>query len=158
MDFTRFDDLLTVDIIPFIEGRYHVGGQRKLRGMAGLSMGSLQTSISGFKHPEMFSCLGIFSGFLHDWIQGSLIDMVDRGAGDDQHLEFLKKLKDSKVFDVFFRGIGEEDPFLEYFLGDDELVKASGIQETRVIYPGTHDWNTWRYCIRDFAQLIFREK
>lgn len=158
VDFTRFDDLLTVDIIPFIEGRYHAGGQRKLRGMAGLSMGSLQTSISGFKHPEMFSCLGIFSGFLHDWIQGSLIDMVDRGAGDDQHLEFLKKLKDSRVFDVFFRGIGEEDPFLEYFLGDDELVKASGIQETRVIYPGTHDWNTWRYCIRDFAQLIFREK
>lgn len=26
----------------------------------------------------------------------------------------------------------------------------------RKIYPGGHDWNVWRPCFADFAQMIFR--
>ncbi len=157
VDFTRFDDLLCKDIIPFVESKYRVGQERDLRALAGLSMGSLQTSISGFTHPEMFCSLGIFSGFIHDWIQGSMIDMVDRQQGDDHHLEFLRNLKNPEVFDVFFRGIGEDDPFIDFFLEDDKLIELSHIREVRKMYSGTHDWNTWRYCLRDFAKLLFRK-
>lgn len=156
VDFRAFDELLLNDVIPFVESRYRVGGSREMRALAGLSMGSLQTSISGFTHPELFSSLGIFSGFLHDWIQASELDMVDRAPSDDSHLKFLEELQDKDVFQVFFRAIGDEDPFLEYFEKDNEIVEKSGISEVRKIYKGTHDWNTWRKCIRDFAQLIFR--
>lgn len=31
--------------------------------MAGLSMGSIQTSITAFEYPEYFSYIGLFSGF-----------------------------------------------------------------------------------------------
>lgn len=34
--------------------------------MAGLSMGSLQTSITAFEHSELFSYVGVFSGFVQD--------------------------------------------------------------------------------------------
>lgn len=157
VDFTLFDRYLTEDIIPFAERRYRVGRSKDKRAMAGLSMGSLQTSIAGFKHPELFSALGIFSGFLYDWIQGSEIDMVDRGSGDNSHLAFLEdQEKFDKAFRVFFRAIGDKDPFLQYFEEDDARCEKSGIRQVRRIYNGIHDWNVWRQCIRDFSQLIFR--
>ena len=156
VDFTLFDRYLLEDVIPFIEKRYRAGGKKELRAMAGLSMGSLQTSMSGFRHPELFSALGIFSGFLHDWIQGSEIDMVKRGPGDDAHLAILNDAERfNSMFRVFFRAIGEDDPFLNYFLADDK--RCEGIRQDRRIYHGTHDWNVWRQCIRDFAPLLFKD-
>lgn len=157
VDFTLFDRCLREDIIPFAEKRYRVGRTKDRRAMAGLSMGSLQTSIAGFRHPELFDSLGIFSGFLYDWIQGSELDMVDRGPGDNSHLAFLEdRDKVEKAFRVFFRAIGDKDPFFEYFKEDDLRCERSGIRQERRIYDGIHDWNVWRRCIRDFSQLIFR--
>lgn len=157
VDFTLFDRCLREDIIPFAEKRYRVGRTKDRRAMAGLSMGSLQTAIAGFRHPELFDSLGIFSGFLYDWIQGSELDMVDRGPGDNGHLAFLEdRDKVEKAFRVFFRAIGDKDPFFEYFKEDDLRCERSGIRQERRIYDGIHDWNVWRRCIRDFSQLIFR--
>ena len=156
VDFTLFEEYLTKDVIPFIENRYRAGGSKAKRAMAGLSMGSLQTSMTGFRHPELFSALGIFSGFLHDWISGSELDMTGQGPGDDSHLSFLNdKEAFDAAFDVFFRAMGKDDPFFDKFEADDLLCKKAGIRQIRKIYSGTHDWNTWRQCILDFAQLIF---
>ena len=157
VDFTLFDRYLTEDVIPFVETRYAVGGGKARRAMAGLSMGSLQTSMVGFRHPELFCSLGVFSGFLHDWIQGSEIDMVKRSPGDDSHLAFLEdKEAFDAAFDVFFRAMGDTDPFFSFFEADDERCARAGIRQIRRVYSGTHDWNVWRQCIRDFAQLLFK--
>lgn len=157
VDFMLFDRCLTEDIIPFAEKRYRIGGSKERRAMAGLSMGSVQTSIAGFCHPELFSSLGIFSGFLYNWIQGSEIDMVKRASGDNSHLAFLEDRENfDKAFKIFFRAIGDKDPFLSFFEEDDVRCEKSGIRQERRIYNGIHDWNVWRQCIRDFSQLIFR--
>lgn len=158
VDFLLFDDYLTQDVIPFIERRYHVGGSRQRRAMAGLSMGSLQTSITGMTHPDLFCALGIFSGFLHNWIQGSEMDMVRRGPGNDAHLAILQTPRRfNNAFEIFFRAIGSEDPLYSYFAEDDARCEAAGIRQIRRIYSGSHDWNVWRKCIRDFVPLLFRD-
>ena len=38
---------------------------------------------------------------------------------------------------------------------EDELLDKKGISCIRHMYEGGHDWNVWRYCIRDFAQMLF---
>lgn len=158
VDFKLFDDYLTKDIIPFIENRYRVGGSKQRRAMAGLSMGSLQTSISGLTHPELFCALGIFSGFMHDWIQGSELDMVQRGPGDDAHLTLLQdRERFDREFEVFFRAIGDVDPLKPYFDADDVLCEQAGIRQIRKIYSGTHDWNVWRQCFRDYCKTLFQD-
>ena len=52
VDFKLLENQLLTDIMPYIEKKFRVGRTKKMRAMAGLSMGSLQTSIIGFKHPE----------------------------------------------------------------------------------------------------------
>lgn len=157
VDHRMFEPYLLNDVIPYVEYKYRIKKDKAHRAMAGLSMGSIQTAMITFQHPELFSAVGIFSGFLHDWITGSELDMNDRGPSDNAHLKLLTDAAAfSDAFDVFFRGIGSEDPFLPHFLEDDAMLADAHIESIRRIYDGTHDWNVWRNCIYDFAKLIFR--
>ena len=150
--------LITEDVIPFIDGKYRTVPDRTHRAMAGLSMGSMQTSITGFTHPELFSSLGLFSGFLRDFICGDPArDPVSREPSRNTH---LKALEDPQRFaadhPVFFRGIGTEDHLIRPFLEDDVILEEAGVTGIRRLYEGGHDWNVWRRCLRDFAPLLFR--
>ncbi len=157
VDHLLFEPMLLSDVIPFVEQRYRAGGDRTRRGIAGLSMGSMQTSMLACRHPEMFSEVGIFSGFLHDWISGGELDASHHAPSRNGHLEALRQGEAfRRQFHTFFRGIGDQDPFLSYFLEDDQLLERCGVETERKIYPGTHDWNVWRRCFYDFAQEIFR--
>lgn len=159
VDFTLFEEELLQDVIPFIEKHYRAKKDKLFRGMAGLSMGSLQTCMITFNHSEMFAYVGLFSGFMSDFIQGSPLDMVKREKGNNEHLRFLEnreKFKNS--FRLFFRAMGEDDIFMEYFLKDDQLCEKKGISCIRRLYKGAHDWNVWRRCIYDFSQLIFKQE
>jgi Enterochelin esterase and related enzymes len=150
------EELLLEDCIPFIEARYRVKTDKWSRAMAGLSMGSLQTSIITMKHPDLFGYVGVFSGFVEAF--GML-------APDD--LSYLKELDHKKKFEedfkVFFRAVGEEDYVaLERFASDSKLFAKKDLapQSCPVhierIYPGEHEWNVWRMCLRDFAEYIFK--
>lgn len=155
-----FSDLLIKDVIPFIEKNYRVLADHEHRAMAGLSMGSMQTSVTTFSHPELFSYVGIFSGFLRDFLQGDPeMDMVCRSPSANEHLRMLDNPeKFEKDFKVFFRGIGKEDPYLPFFVEDDALLQAKGVRCIRRMYKGAHEWNVWRKCIRDFSQMLFQDQ
>lgn len=159
VDHTLFSNLLIKDVIPFVEQKYRIKGERTSRAMAGLSMGSMQTSAITFTHPELFAYVGLFSGFLRDFIQGGEMDMLKREPSANAH---LRALDDAKKFEenfrVFFRGIGEKDEFFPLFEEDDAILQKKRIPCTRKVYKGAHEWNVWRKCIRDFACMLFQEK
>ncbi|WP_130838342.1 alpha/beta hydrolase-fold protein [Lachnoclostridium sp. Marseille-P6806] len=158
VDHLLLEPMLLRDVIPFVEGRYHAGRSKDKRGMAGLSMGSMQTSMIVMRHPELFSEVGIFSGFLQDWISGSELDMSGHAENKNAHLAAMKDSERfNHYFHTLFRSIGDKDPFMEFFLEDDRLCEENQIQCTRMIYHGAHDWNVWRECFRDFAKRIFRQ-
>lgn len=140
----RFHEFLIRDVMPYVEVRYHVSAGRENRVMAGLSMGSIQTSRTSFFHPDLFRAVGLFSGFLSDPL----------GVHND-HLtqECMAAFRESGTY--MFRSIGDEDPFMPVFLHDDEIAATAGIRCDRRIYHGTHDWNVWRQCFADFVQLVF---
>lgn len=84
--------------------------------MAGLSMGSIQTSITAFEYPEYFSYIGLFSGFLRDFIQGDKIQTGQRGKASDKHLRILDSKETFKNnLKIFFRAMGENDIFTRSF-------------------------------------------
>ena len=152
-----YGQMLVEEILPMLEKKYQFGGSKEKRGMAGLSMGSVQTTRIICEHPELFSEVGIFSGFLRDRIVGDEEHdgIVPKSCGQS----YLKAMDDeafNTYFHTFFRCIGDEDWFLPRFLEEDEIIQTKGVRETRKIYHGGHDWNVWRPCFADFAQMIFR--
>ena len=142
-----FPQVLLTDLIPFIEAHYPVLCDKWHRAMAGLSMGSYQTSLVTLSHPELFGYAGVFSGFLRaPW-----------GDGPEKHLAILD---DGEAFNtnyrVFYRAMGTEDQFFDSFRKDDDMLKDKPAHMLRRTFPGGHDWGVWRRCIHDFLPLIFR--
>lgn len=140
-------ELLRKEIIPFVECNYRTVPDKEHRGMAGLSMGSLQTSMLSFTHPELFDYIGIFSGFVQDLLTGSADHVTE------EKLSFFAGEQK-----MFFRAMGDEDIYFEYFEKDDKLLERYQIPCIRKIYHGKHEWKIWRQCFCDFVQMIFKEK
>jgi enterochelin esterase-like enzyme len=150
------EPLLLNDCIPYIESNYRVLTDKWNRAMAGLSMGSMQTSVITLSHPDMFGYAGIFSGFLGKL--GGITDTVNEHFKAFDDLEALKK-----NYKVFFRAMGDKDDFFGQFKAEGEMLVEKGLQagtgweaHREVIYPGAHDWNVWRPSVRDYLQLIFK--
>ena len=145
--FSLFPRILLEDLMPFIEGEYNVLADKAHRAMAGLSMGSFQTSLVTLTHPQLFDYAGIFSGFLRS----------PRHEIDDSHLALLDDPERFKAaFKVFYRAMGTEDQFFDNFLADDALLEKKGVSPIRRTFPGGHDWSVWRRCIHDFLPMLFR--
>ena len=134
------------ELIPYVENKYRTYGDKEHRAMAGLSMGSLQTSITAFEHSELFSYVGVFSGFVQDIL-----------TQNQSHLTEKNKESFRGNNKLFFRGIGAEDRFIDFFKSDDEFLEKSKIKCERKIYKGDHEWKVWRRCLYDFAQLILEK-
>ncbi len=139
---------LVEDIIPFIEKTYRVKSGRENRALAGLSMGSMQTSITVGNHPELFAWAGLFSGFMHD---------LTDGEPENSHLETMKAPDFNENMHLFFRAMGRQDEFWDKFAADDVFCDEHHINCVRKEYEGGHDWNVWRKCIRDFLSLVFQK-
>lgn len=154
-DFSSFSRMLLEEVIPFVEENYRVIAEKKGRAMAGLSMGSEQTSVIGLTNPDVFCALGLFSGFVRMDTKTPFFSCP--------HLRVLEHQPDyiRNHFDVFFRSIGAKDVYLPIFLDDrahlDELGAGGFDGYREVIYDGlTHDWGAFRRGMRDFAQMIFK--
>ncbi len=146
-DPTLFPRVLLHDLIPFIENRYPVYTDKWHRAMAGLSMGSFQTSLTTLTHPDLFGYAGVFSGFLRS----------PREGFSNSHLAILDtpdRFRDA--FRVFFRAMGTDDTYFNAFLKDDALIENKNVPMLRRTYPGGHDWGVWRRCIHDFLPLLFQ--
>lgn len=157
VDFATFERMLLEDCMPFIEKNYRVLADKAHRAMAGLSMGSMQTSVVGLTHPEQFDYLGLFSGFMRLG-EGQSVNFADW-----PHLAALARdpgyIRDN--YRLFFRAMGDCDRFYAAFVEDSEQLELLGSDRlpgyvARTYVGMTHDWGAFRRGLRDFAQLIFR--
>lgn len=145
-----FDSMLVQDCIPFIEKKYRVKPGDKNRAIAGLSMGSYQTVMTGFRHLGMFPYMGVFSGSLdRRWYCD-----FDHNKVFEDPKDFCEKMK------CLFFGIGEqEDALIQNMSGYyHKLTEEKGITVVWYTCPGYHEWTVWRKCLYEFAQLIFRDE
>lgn len=143
----RLEGMLINEVIPFIDKKYRTIPQGKYRAIVGLSMGSMQTSMIGFKRSELFSYIGIFSGFIENFLTNENSHMKP-----EYFIEFKKNNR------LCFRAIGDKDVFMEHFLLDDKLLEKNQISCVRKIYDGMHEWKVWRRCFVDFVQLLFQDE
>jgi enterochelin esterase-like enzyme len=155
-DFDGIEGIITEDCRKFIEDKYRVKTDKWSRAIAGLSLGSMQASYIGLRHPELFGSIGSFTYM-------RLRDRDNTFEGNPH----LNALKDYDKFwsehDLLFRSIGGEEAHLHEFQDDDAFIESYGIDKNegyvRHIYPGqVHNWNCWRRALNDFTQVVFKKK
>ena len=143
--FDRFEQLLVEEVIPYVDSHFRTMADPAYRAMAGLSMGSMQTSYISLLHPELFCYVGLFSGFVRNFL-----------TGENEHLEKLDGYRDR--LKLYFRGMGDRDPFLPNFFEDDALLAGHDVSCIRKIYSGAHEWKVWQQCFHDFIKILFKKE
>lgn len=136
MTVSDYTSLVLNDLIPLLENSYKIKTGKMNMAVAGLSMGSYQASDLGFGNLGKFAYVGVFSG------------------GTDMPLYSLySKINDS--IEVLFNGYGSTD---ELNLGEsfESSLNSSKTNHINAIYPGGHEWQVWRKCLNQFAQLLFK--
>ena len=155
-----FEQSLLNCVIPFIEKKYRVKADKWHRGIAGFSMGSMQSSLIGLHNMDKFAYIGLLSGFMRR-VGGAEKDK-DKSLEVNNHLlAMFDRENFEKEIKLFFRGIGSKDGTKMAFDIDDELLAENGMTGCPVLerfvaegYP--HDWGTMRILFTEFAQKVFK--
>ncbi len=136
MTVSDYSSLVLNDLIPLLEKSYKVKTGKMNMAVAGLSMGSYQASDLGFGNLSKFAYVGVFSG------------------GTDMNLISLhNKINDS--IEVLFNGYGSSDE-LNLGLSFEGLLNYSKTNHVNAVFSGGHEWQVWRKCLNQFAQLLFK--
>jgi len=134
-----FETVLVDELIPYIDANFRTLADQPHRGMAGLSMGGMETHSITLKHLDVFSHIGLFSGGV---ISPS---DVENTAG------FKDKVK------VVFASCGSREQPANINSNHDALDKI-GVKNTAFISQDTaHEFLTWRRSLREFAPLLFQD-
>ena len=155
----RWEDYITQEVIPFVDGAYRTRAERSGRGVSGLSMGGYGACMLGLRHPELFAtvashsgALGILSGKKRGGI-GERIDEVfgpaDSSTRKDYDLSDLVKqrVRDGQLPHLYL-DCGSQDSFLaanRHFVA--ELAEQRVAYEYREL-PGGHNFDYWRTHVR----------
>jgi len=135
--FANFENDLIHDLIPFIEKKYSVYGDRSHRGMCGLSMGGGQSLNFGLSHSDLFSCAGAFSPAPNT---------------DISKFNFENKNNIPIIYIV----CGESDDLIFVSERVDSFLSSQKIPHIYKTMPGNHEWSVWKEGLRSFVQIIFK--
>ena len=146
-----FPDVLVKEIIPMVDKNFRTIDDRDHRAMAGLSMGGFQTFQTTMTNLDKFAYVGGFSGagFMQP---GNDITKMYNGVFADA-AAFNKKVK------VLYISMGTAEParMQTTVRGFHEALQKAGINQVYYESPGTsHEWQSWRRSLNQFASLIFK--
>jgi len=144
---SAFERVLLNDLIPTIDARYRTRPDRESRALAGLSMGSSQALQIGTASLDRFAWLGLFS--------------LGRAIGGDWATAYNGAFARPDDFGsrvrLFWISAGSQEArFVQSLQESAAALRSHGIAVTTYISEGTsHEWQTWRRALHEFAQRLF---
>jgi S-formylglutathione hydrolase FrmB len=151
----NYEDFFLKEFIPEIERKFHAGGLRSRRAIAGISMGGFGALRTAFKYPQIFTAVAAHSA--------ALIEKMPRGAENTPVGMILGNVFGSPFDPAYwesqspfafartgnFRGLkiyfdcGDQDSYgFDAGARDlDALLTKRKVAHEFHIYPGSHDWN-----------------
>ncbi len=148
-DYRAFEDVLVGELIPAIDRHFRTFADPEHRAMAGLSMGAMQTFQIGLSHLDTFSNIGVFSlPPIDEFDVKTSYDGVFRDAPT-----FNRKVR------LLWLGAGTaEQRFVLAIREIDKQLTDAGIEHVSFESEETsHEWQTWRRSLRNFAPRLFQE-
>jgi enterochelin esterase family protein len=150
-----FEDDMTQVLIPYIDSTFRTMPNREHRAMAGLSMGGMQTFHVTFNHLDLFSYIGGFSGATGPLVLGN--EKLDTKTA------YNGALADPAAFanrvHLLWLGVGTEEPAMMRagLVRLHQLLADANVKHVFYESPGTsHEWQTWRRDLNEFAPKLFQ--
>ena len=148
MDREQGEAYLVSDIIPYIEGNYHVYTDSEHRAVAGSSRGGVAASTLWIT-PEtsgLFSFYGLFSGMNKEYFENDAYELSDE---EKTMLSGAKVLLGGGLTD--FNMFANEDKNSTSIYRANHWLGERGVEHGYMYVPGGHTWTTWIQLMEAFA-------
>lgn len=168
-----FGDVVAHDLIPFVDNHYRTLADRDHRAVAGTSAGGAMALITGLKHIDQFSWIGLLSPALAS-VPGTKItiplpaDAASRRGPDLGVSIDIAKFRDyfpvltpslNARLHLLYLSVGGDEGLLEEELAGRKAFDESGVHYTWVMRPHYgHEWAFWRQDLIEFSQILFKSK
>lgn len=136
-----FEQDLLNDIIPFVESRYSVRGDREHRALAGMSMGGGQTLNFGLSHLDRFA-----------WIAAVAPAPNTRPAP-----ELVSDPTALRSLQLLWLGVGNRDALIRVSLGVHAHLLEHGVPHVWRVDENGHDTAAMSSNLYHFAQRLFKD-
>ncbi|QEH42336.1 esterase family protein [Chitinophaga sp. XS-30] len=139
--FAVFEQDLLNDLIPFIEKKYPVYGDREHRAIAGLSMGGGQSLNFGLGNLDRFAWVGGFSSAPNTRPPDQLVPDPEAAR---------KQLK------LLWISCGDNDNLITFSKRTHDYLQEKKVPHVYYIEPGGHDFKVWKNGLYMFSQFLFK--
>jgi enterochelin esterase-like enzyme len=143
--FDEFGQILTAELIPYIDKNFRTIPDRDHRAFAGLSMGGAQAFRLGLGHLDMFAYLGAFSAAVAN------LDFAKDYDGRLADPQINKQLK------LLWMGVGKQDGLHDGLFAIHQNLEKANVKHVWVESEGGHVWGEWRGYLAEFAPLLFQD-
>lgn len=156
MDGWAYETFFYTELIPTVEARYHIYGDRQHRAVSGLSMGGGGSTVYAQRHPDMFSSCYAMSAWQ---TSGSCplnpddkATYVTNAVHDHSSIEYVRRADEPTKADLrtvrWFLDVGDDD-----FLLDQNLELYGEMRRQRIpcelrVRNGGHTWEYWHTALR----------
>ncbi len=144
-----FEDVITKDLIPLVDATFRTCANREHRAIAGLSMGGGQALKIGLTHLDQFSAIASFSGVRDTDIKTAYNGVfADPGAFDQK----------VKLLYLHSGTVGMDANIHKSAAALTDALQKSGVKHVvmRDSEGLSHEWQTWRDALFDFAPRLFK--
>ncbi len=163
----KYEDFFFKELMPYVEKKYRIKGEKRYRAVAGLSMGGGGSFMYALHHPELFSSACPLSAYVGPLTLEQLKAQI-KGSGKkyteaevktyfENHnaVELIKKMPVKDLKSVrWFIDCGDDDFLFEgNSLAHIELKKKEIPHEYRV-RDGAHNWTYWRESLPQVLKFV----
>ncbi len=157
---SRYESLITRDLIGFVDDTFPTVRSRAGRAIAGLSMGGYGAFKIALRRPDLFAAAVSHSGAVHFGTQDFPDDPDDRlreyrplfgahpqGGPNDVHA--LAAGIDPTLLPALRLDCGVDDFLIEQNRALHTHLETLGLPHEYAEHPGAHDWEYWDFHILD---------
>ena len=153
----NYEDFFFGELIPAMESRFRIRGDKEHRAIMGLSMGGGGSTVYSQRHPEMFSSCYAMSAWLDnsdprsDNPQDKLY-IVSKSVHDHSAIEFVKQADDATIAKLrtvkWFIDCGDDDFLLDLSVSLYQEMRKRNVRAELRVRDGWHFWEYWHQALR----------
>lgn len=163
----RYEDFFFEELMPYVEKKFRIKGEKRYRAVAGLSMGGGGSFMYALHHPELFSSACPLSAYIGPLTIEDLKERLNRGTTKYSDKEIKEYFARHNALNLIESVPMEDIKSVRWYIdcGDDDFLYEGNslvhIAMTKKEIPheyrvrdGRHSWTYWREALPTVLEFV----
>lgn len=163
----RYEDFFFEELMPYVEQKFRIKGEKRYRAVAGLSMGGGGSFMYGLHHPELFSSACPLSAYIGPLTIENFKDQISKTEQKYSEKELQEYFQNHNALNLIESVAVDDIKSVRWYIdcGDDDFLfegnslvhiamKKKEIPHEYRVREGRHSWTYWRESLPKVLEFV----